>query len=230
MGEEGDENGDVMVYSLSVKDGSYTSAITTQQGQEKEMGVPPHWNVYLTVGDVDAVTASVAVHGGSVLADPFDVFDFGRMSVINDPTGAMLALWQPLNHIGAGVKYEPGSLEWCELLTLDTDTAVEFYSKLLGVEVMLRGMPDGTDYTVMHTEDVPAFGIMAMPDNLREMQMPSHWSIYFNVDDVDDATRQATANGAQIALAPTDVQDTARIAVLLDPQGAAFGLMKTVAH
>ena len=56
-------------------------------------GVPPHWNTYVTVADVDATAGLVPGAGGAVMMPPFDVMDAGRMSVIADPTGAMMCLW-----------------------------------------------------------------------------------------------------------------------------------------
>lgn len=55
-------------------------------------GTPPHWMSYLAVDDVDAALAKVGVLGGAVLAEPFDIPDIGRMGVIQDPQGAVVAL------------------------------------------------------------------------------------------------------------------------------------------
>ena len=77
---------------------------------EAAQGVPPHWNLYVTVEDVDATAGKVGEAGGQVLAEPFDVFDAGRMAVIADPSGAVLCLWQPGTNIGAEVVNEPGAM------------------------------------------------------------------------------------------------------------------------
>ena len=107
-------------YSMASLGGSYAAAIYTQQDEQRQMGIPPHWSVHLTVDDVDAAAGRVSELGGSLLMEPFDVFESGRMAVLSDPAGAAVALWQPRKHIGAGVKYEPGAMAWCELMTTDT--------------------------------------------------------------------------------------------------------------
>ena len=56
-------------------------------------------------------------------------------------------------------------------------------------------------------------------------QVPSNWLVYFNVDDVDEAYGKAIAGGAQEMMAPGDFPG-GRFAILTDPQGAAFGLLK----
>ncbi len=64
---------------------------------EHEKGVPPHWNLYISVADADAAAARAAEVGGKVMGPPFDVFDAGRMAIVQDPTGAMFCLWHHAN-------------------------------------------------------------------------------------------------------------------------------------
>ena len=67
-----------------------------------EKGIPPHWNSYVAVANVDEATNQATSLGGKILAPPMDVMDLGRMAVIQDPSGAELSLWQAKKHIGAG--------------------------------------------------------------------------------------------------------------------------------
>src|SRR3954449_11188216 len=57
--------GDGIYYSMAKLNGTYVSAIAPQQQDERAMGVPPHWNSYITVDDVDAVSARVEPLGGA---------------------------------------------------------------------------------------------------------------------------------------------------------------------
>ncbi len=57
--------------------------------------VPNHWMVYFAVADVDATVAAVTAHGGSIVAEPFDVPGVGRMATIHDPAGGSFSLMQP---------------------------------------------------------------------------------------------------------------------------------------
>ena len=86
-------------------------------------------------------------------------------------------------------------------------------------------MPDGVDYTVYMAGEVPVAGTMEMPAQVREMNIPSHWSVYFDVDDVDETYNKAMSMGGHEALPPTDIADVGRLAFVLDPQGAGFGLI-----
>ena len=108
---------DDTTYSMGKLGDRIAAAISPQQSSESEQGIPPHWNVYVTVDDVDETTGKVDEAGGSVLAGPFDVFNAGKMSVIADPTGAVLCLWQAGDSIGAEVVNEPGALAWADTAT-----------------------------------------------------------------------------------------------------------------
>src|SRR3954470_21323361 len=124
--------GDSIYYSMAKLGESYVGAISPQQEDERAMGVPPHWNSYITVDDVDAVSARVEELGGTLHAPPFDVMDVGRMAALSDPTGAVAYLWQPKRHIGAGVVNEPGAFSWNEFGPRDPDVAEQFWADLLG--------------------------------------------------------------------------------------------------
>src|SRR3954462_2535215 len=111
--------GEGIVYSLAKLCGDVVGAIGPQQQDEISQGIPPHWNNYISVDDVDAVSARVAELGGNLVAPPFDVMDVGRMSVVIDPTGGVLCLWEARTNIGASVVNEHGALCWNDLSTGD---------------------------------------------------------------------------------------------------------------
>ena len=135
-----------------------------------------------------------------------------------------MAFWQAKQHIGAGVKSEPNTIHWCELLTNDPDAATAFYTELLGMDSETMTMDQGGDYTIFLSGGAGVAGTMAMPEHLRERGVPSHWSVYFQVADLDAVVGKAVANGAHVGLPPTDIAMVGRIAYLMDPQGAGFGL------
>ena len=95
-------------------------------------GMPPVWNSYILVEDADATTAKTAELAGTVIMPVMEVMDAGRMSIIQDPTGAFVSLWEAKEHGGAGTFNEQGALVWNELLTRDQEQAKAFYGDLLG--------------------------------------------------------------------------------------------------
>lgn len=110
-------------YHMQQLRGLNVAAISQQQPDEAQQGVPSHWSVYLNVADVDGAAAKVSAAGGQVVMPAMDVMDHGRMALIGDPTGGMVGLWQALAHTGAGVMREPNAMTWAELMTKDAARA-----------------------------------------------------------------------------------------------------------
>lgn len=212
--------GEAGTYTMFRLKDKHVAATSEQSEQERGQGIPPHWNSYVTVEDVDSGAAKADRLGGNVLVDPFDVMDAGRMAVAADPTGAVLAIWQPKAHIGAGLVNEPGALCWNELATNDVAKAKEFHSSLFGWST--EDFDDGA-YTVIRVGERSNGGIR--PQGEQETGIPPFWLAYFAVSDCDESAAKASRFGGKALLEPMDVPVAeGRIAVIADPQGAAFGL------
>ena len=186
--------------------------------------MPPHWNTYVTVADVDTAVATAAAAGGQVLAEPFDVFDAGRMAVIADPSGAALSLWQSRDHVGAEVRMEPNTLCWHELNTRDPDTATAFFGTLFGWEAREVGAP-GMDYTELRLGETGVAGMITMDENW-PADIPAHWMVYFAAEDCDAAAARVAELGGEVHVPPTAIPGVGRFSVVADPHGAAFSLIE----
>jgi len=151
-------------------------------------------------------------------AHDFDVLDAGRMAVVADPTGAVFNLWQAKNSIGAQLVNEPGTFSWNELLTPDVPKAAEFYNKLLG---WTSGSVEGMEYTEFKLNGNSLAGAMNPP----MPGIPPVWTIYFATADTDATVAQAEKLGGSVMVPPTDIPP-GRFAVIADPQGAMFNVIK----
>lgn len=183
---------------------------------------PPRWNTYVTVDDVDDATARVEPAGGAVIAPPFEVLDVGRMAVVADPAGAVMALWQSMGHVGAGLINEPGALCWNELITGNRERAAAFYAEVLGWSSRTSQMGPMT-YTEFITGERAIAGMMEMAG------VTPQWNVYFAVEDADHTITAATGLGASILQPAMDLPDVGRFATLADPQGAAFSVVQLAA-
>ena len=69
----------------------------TGGGMMKQMvpGAPSSWLAYVQVDDIRAATDEAKSLGATIMRDVMDVTDEGSLSIIRDPTGAALGLWQP---------------------------------------------------------------------------------------------------------------------------------------
>lgn len=212
------------LFHMQKINGLEAAAITPQMEHEREQGIPPHWNTYITVNDVDSVAGQAADLGGAVLDGPFDVFEAGRLASIQDPQGAVFKAWKPNQKIGARVKFEPGALTWNELQTSDSDAAIEFYVRLLGME---RGETMGEiDYTLLTVQGTDVAGVVQIAPEWGPV--PPNWLVYFDVVDVDQTVAQAQSLSGSVIVPATDIPDIGRFAVLQDPQGAVFGVFQGV--
>jgi predicted enzyme related to lactoylglutathione lyase len=179
---------------------------------------PVAWNVSFAVRDADESVGAVRAAGGTVVLEPMDVFGIGRFAVVYDPGGAAFQLWQARSFAGAGLFNAPGTLGWVELLTRAPERARVFYTAVFGWSVST-----GEQYTRWGL-DGAVFGGMVTMDDKFPPEVPSHWLPYFAVADVDDRARVAVEAGGTLLMEPTTVPEGPRIAVLRDPQGAAFGV------
>ncbi|HEX4900576.1 MAG TPA: VOC family protein [Pyrinomonadaceae bacterium] len=211
------------VYTILKQNGKDVGALYTMPEEMTANGVPPHWMSYISVANADEATAKAKSLGANVMKEPFDVFTMGRMAVIQDPTGAMFALWQPGTHSGAGVVNTPNSLCWNELATKDAARAGEFYSGVFGWEKNVQQMGPMT-YTSFMNGDRPAGGMYEPGPEMGEV--PPHWMIYFAVADTDATLARATELGGKSCVPPMDVPGVGRMAIMTDPQGAAFAFIK----
>ena len=210
-------------YSMFQLEGSDAAAAYTLRAEQRAQGVPPHWMLYVAVQSADDAASRAAELGGTVLAPAFDVFDVGRMAVLQDPTGATFSVWQPTQHTGIGIAGVDGTLCWADLSTPDQARAGEFYSRLLGWTI---GKEDEGGHGYFHIKNGEEFIGGIPPAKHRDPKSPPHWLAYFTVSDCDAAAARAKELGARFYVAPTTFEDVGRFAVLADPQGAVFAIFQ----
>jgi hypothetical protein len=211
------------VYTMLKLDGKDVGALYKMPPEMTSKGVPPHWMSYVSVANADESAAKAKELGATLMKEPFDVFDVGRMAVVQDPTRAVFALWQAGTHKGAGVANVPNSFCWNELATPDTTKAGDFYTGLFGWEKNVQDM-GSLIYTSFMNGDRPAGGMYKPTPEMGEI--PPHWLVYFAVNDTDEKARKAAALGAKTIVPPSDIPEVGRFAVIQDPQGAVFGIIK----
>jgi uncharacterized protein len=176
------------------------------------------WGSSISVDDADRVTARARELGATVLAEPFDVQGAGRTSVLRDPSGAVVSLWQPAGHDGAGLVNEVGTWTWNELTTPDLAAAKAFYAALFGWGA--QDIPGAFPRTSFSLGDLLVGGGHAPAP--QEPPTP-RWTISFRVADADQSVARAEELGGSVLLPPMDVP-VGRFAIVADPAGAAFSI------
>lgn len=210
-------------YSMMRLRGKDVAAISQLSQERLTQGVPPHWLPYIAVESADETAMAINAAGGKTMMDPFDVFDNGRMTVAHDPTGAIFGIWQARNHIGAQINNEANALCWHELVTRDAASSSDFYSKVFGWRPKPRlNMPMACIEFLLNGQ--VAGGMLTL---LPEMvDLPPHWMTYFAADDCDAKVKKAQSLGAKIITPPQDIPNVGRYAIVADPQGTIFSIIK----
>ena len=213
-----------MVYTMLKQDGKDVGALYELSPEMKAMGIPPNWLSYVSTASADETAAKAKSLGATLIKEPFDVMTVGRMAVIQDPTGAVFAIWQAGTHKGASAVNIANSFCWNELSTTDSDKAGEFYTRLFGwgTDVLTFGP---MKYTIFKNDGPRGAGGMSVITP--EMgAIPPHWRVFFAVEDCDAMTQKAIDLGATSIVPPTDIPNTGRFSIIADPQGAVFAFIK----
>jgi hypothetical protein len=225
-------------YRVATLDGKDVAGLRSRTPAE---AAGTSWTTYMGTDDVDAAADRVREAGGSVVVEPAAVDGAGRAAICTDPSGATFGLWEPGSIKGAQAVNAPGSWNFSELNTSDTDTARRFYGAVFGWEadevdmgalsgLMVR-MPGYADFLEQFDPGIrqrhadfgapPGFSeCVAWILPLQEGSSP-HWSITFSVADTDAVADAARRLGGTVLVEPFDVPPV-RSAVLGDPAGAVL--------
>jgi predicted enzyme related to lactoylglutathione lyase len=210
-------------YTVLRSSGNEVCALYEMEAERRDVGVAPHWLPYVSVENADETAARAEELGGSVLMGAFDAADFGRMAIIEDPTGAVLATWEPRTLAGARRVNDPGCFTWNELQTRDAETAAVFYAGLFGWEMQYVDEDGRLVYVTIKNSGSSNGGIMPMTE--QHGDTPPYWLTYFTVLSCDSAVSKVRELGGGALAGPLDL-GAGRIAVVNDPQGAAFALFE----
>ncbi len=208
------------VYTLFKIGGRVAASAYSMRPQERAQ-VPPHWQLYVAVENADQSVERAAALGGTVIEGAFDVFEHGRMAVLQDPTGAYFSLWQPAKTGGIEIANVPGALCWADLNTREPEAAKQFYEKLFDWKIT-AGRND--DY--LHIRNGGDFIGGIPPAGFSNPYVPPHWLAYYQVEDVDASASKIAGLGGKLYFGPESMENVGRFAVAADAEGASFAIFK----
>lgn len=119
-----------------------------------------------------------------------------------------------------------GNFIWYELMTIDADAAKAFYDPLMGWSIDARRAGDDVDYRMVVAGDGNVGGVLPLDEAMLAGGARPAWLGYVSVDDVDAEAAAMRADGGRVFVPPTDIPGVGRFAMLADPQGAAFYIMR----
>lgn len=212
-----------------------------------EAPIAPAWTTYIAIDDADTAAKAVTKAHGSVLTEPIDASDAGRMAVVADPAGAVFCLWQAGRRIGAQLVNAPGSVNFNDLSTPDVDGARAFYGAVFGWDVLTIPMGDdagmmwtlsgyGADLDRLEPGTLARQQEMGAPAGFEDVvaslspidataEARARWDVTFAVDDCDAVAARAAQLGGEVRVEPTDAGPV-RTAQIADPAGATMTISR----
>lgn len=215
--------GETATYTMLRHEGDDVGGLYGMDPEQREQGATPCWLSYVSVESADAAAARAGELGGTAHGGAFDVMEAGRMALIADPEGAVLAVWEPREHAGAARVNDVGCMAWNELQTRDLGAAGAFYGGLFGWEPEPIKDDGEVVYTTIKNKGSQNGGFMPMTG--QPEGVPPHWLPYFTVPSRDGAVEKARELGGTLLTGTMDLP-AGKIAVLADPQGAAFAVFE----
>src|SRR5499427_384720 len=219
-------------YTMLVGGGRPMGGLMVLAGDATATGTPPSWLTYIGTGDVDETARKAESLGGKIIKSPAPVPDGGRFAILQDPQGAVFAIYsasaaQSGNALPTDVPL--GHSSWHELATTDHAAAFSFYQQLFGWQT--------TSSMDMGPQGVyRMFGPAGAKDPFGGMYSKAsgspggpNWLPYIKVTDARPATKTAKSSGAQILNGPMQVPGGGWISMGIDPQGAMFAVHSVAA-
>ena len=212
-------------YSLWTTGGAPFAGLFRLSEALRQAGTPPNWLPYIEANSVDDTATLAASIGGKIVHGPEDIPNTGRFALLQDPQGANFGIYKA-NGPSRGWDGNPvvGRFSWHELMTTDYKKAFDFYRRLFGWNTMQEmDMGGGNMYSMFGKQSKHMFG--AVYNRMSEMaSVPPNWLLYINVKDIKKAVDTAVKAGAKLQRDPMEVPGGSMIAILADPQGAAFAV------
>jgi predicted enzyme related to lactoylglutathione lyase len=196
--------------------------VMTLPASAAAMGAPPHWLAYVEVPDVDATVDQATKLGATAVVPATTIDKVGRFAVLRDPAGAVIAVITSTTPITPEDDPTPLEFSWHELTTNDLPATISFYEQLFGWEK--KSEFDMGEMGIYHMFGRDRFTYGGMMKRTVEMPPPG-WLHYIRVaDSADAAVERAKNAGGKVMMGPMEVPGGDRVAILTDPQGAAFAV------
>lgn len=180
------------------------------------------WLSYLSVQDVDAAANYIRENGGTILREPWDFDDRGRMSVVKDPQGTVFILLTATGGDPDDILPRLGQWLWSEFITVDAPGAITFYEKLMNYNVEKQELTEGREYLVLKYKHKYRAGIV----QTKRQDIKPTWLPYIRVEDPGPVVKRTKQLGGKVLLEPTQDIRKGSVAVIEDPTGGIIAVQK----
>jgi uncharacterized protein len=210
-------------YAEALLDGRTVAGMfqrTIPRGEQRQ----PEWRSFFAVQDVDATAQLAVQHGARLLFGPRSFPNRGREAVLADPQGAVFAILASSSGDPPDFLADPGEWIWSSLITSDPNEAAAFYQTLFDYDVFELPSRSGALHLLLASHNYARASVNALPPNATHAH--ASWLNYVRVDDAAETTAKAVALGGRVLVAPHEDRQGGKVAVIADPDGAAFGILE----
>jgi len=218
-----EENG---YYQLSKNDTLVAGLVHRDESTAEQFAsTTTNTTVYFAVNNADEMNEKIKQHGGTVLKEPHDVMEKGRMGIYKDTQGAVFGTWEAKTHKGIPVlanEKQHGLPCWFEVNTRNLDSTRNFYCDVFGLDTCTKNI-QGTEYCYFFKGDECIGGCILMTEAWGDL--PSHWLVYIYSDNVDSSAEKAKELGGNVNIIPTDLENIYKYTMVNDPGKLSISLL-----
>ncbi|MDH4049454.1 MAG: VOC family protein [Gammaproteobacteria bacterium] len=179
------------------------------------------WVTVMSVDEIDTAAAEVLAGGGKMLSEPTDMKSRGILAILEDPSGAVVAMLQTKDGDPADREAGMNEFVWDELWTGDVDETAAFYARVFGLQYVDRQVEkNGGTYRLLNAGETPRAGIMENPFG----DVPPVWVNYIRVADPAAITARVAGLGGQILVESQPRDIGGHVAFVAGPSGAGIAL------
>ena len=182
------------------------------------------WVGFISVPDVAKAAAALSAHGGKVVLPIKELSGRGMQTVVSTQEGVIVGLLHSSSGDPAEYRAEAGEWIWSQFYDKDTEQASKLYALAIGYDAIPDIRFDKADSYVLSSGEYARASLSPLPADHPKAR-PA-WLGYVRVDDVDASVTKATGLGAKVVAPSRTTEGTGKLAILVDPTGAAFGVVQ----
>ncbi len=181
-----------------------------------------NWIHYIGTSDLDATVQQAKDLGANVVQKPGEIPGGDRHAILEDPQGAVFAVYASLKPPQREKDPRVGQFSWMELATTDAKAALDFYCALFGWErSAAHDMGPMGFYYIFSRNGRDLGGVFDKP---AEMPGPASWFGYIRVKNLDAVVQKVKDGGGTLLNGPMEVPGGDWIAQFADPHGGLFAV------
>jgi predicted enzyme related to lactoylglutathione lyase len=194
--------------------------VPAKPGERKQA----RWIGFISVSNVTEALRAVLIHGGKVLVSARSYPKRGDLAIVADREGAIFGVMSSSTGDGEDFLKETGDWIWAQFLSREGEKAVKFYAGVSGSETLETPRADGAKRWLLVSQGYARASVIEIPPKRTDVR--PGWVGYVRVAEVGSTVALAQQLGSRVLVAPRPELFDGKVALLMDPGGAVFGVLE----